>query len=210
MSSVSNIELSDLGKKFDNQLIFRAINFTFRKSLIYGIKGHNGSGKSTLMQIIAGMTIPTKGKVIFKSENDAVIENSPFHITFSAPYLDLPQDLYLDELWKIHQSNRAINTNIRSLDYFTEVIGLENWKGKLIRKFSTGMKQKVKNGLALHTVSDIVLLDEPGSNLDNNSSISMLNQIKETSNDKIVIISTNNNDELNICNDALDITDYKK
>ncbi len=59
------ITLSDAGKRFNREWIFRHFDYQFLSSNAYAITGPNGSGKSTLLQFIAGALMPTEGKLIY-------------------------------------------------------------------------------------------------------------------------------------------------
>ena len=58
-----NIQLTNAGKRFNRDWIFRRLNYTFQQGIAYAITGPNGSGKSTLLQTIAGAIAPSEGTV---------------------------------------------------------------------------------------------------------------------------------------------------
>jgi ABC-type multidrug transport system ATPase subunit len=68
-----NIFLTDAGKRFNRDWIFRHLNYIFQQGKSYAITGPNGSGKSTLLQTIAGAITPSEGEVEYSSEKE--IEN---------------------------------------------------------------------------------------------------------------------------------------
>ncbi|HEX3078832.1 MAG TPA: ABC transporter ATP-binding protein, partial [Puia sp.] len=59
------IILSDAGKRFNREWIFRHFNYQFFSSNAYAITGPNGSGKSTLLQFIAGALMPSEGNITY-------------------------------------------------------------------------------------------------------------------------------------------------
>ena len=60
------IILTDVGKRFNREWIFRHLNFEFTNGNAYAITGPNGSGKSTLLQVIAGAMAESEGKIIYE------------------------------------------------------------------------------------------------------------------------------------------------
>ena len=66
-----NIQLTNAGKRFNRDWIFRRLNYTFRQGISYAITGPNGSGKSTLLQTVAGAIAPSEGSVeyLYKTED---------------------------------------------------------------------------------------------------------------------------------------------
>ncbi len=69
------IILSDAGKRFNREWIFRHFDYQFSSSNAYAITGPNGSGKSTLLQFIAGALMPTEGKLITRMPQDKPVPN---------------------------------------------------------------------------------------------------------------------------------------
>src|SRR5438874_8368180 len=64
-----NIQLTNAGKRFNRDWIFRRLNYTFQQGISYAITGPNGSGKSTLLQTIAGAIAPSEGIVEYRIRN---------------------------------------------------------------------------------------------------------------------------------------------
>ena len=94
-----NITLSNIGKRYNYEWIFRKVDYDFASENNYVILGANGSGKSTLLQVIAGNLIPSEGKIEYKStELKSIDEEAIFkHLSFAAPYLELYEEFTLIE-----------------------------------------------------------------------------------------------------------------
>ena len=67
-----NLELTNIGKRYRFEWIFRELTYQFKMGTGYAILGNNGSGKSTFMQILSGHLSPSKGKLVY-SKNDKMI-----------------------------------------------------------------------------------------------------------------------------------------
>ena len=82
------IILQKLGKRYNRDWIFRGVDFTFESGRSYAITGPNGSGNSTLLQVIAGATVKTEGRVLFIDAGKEIPEEEHFSkLSIAAPYL---------------------------------------------------------------------------------------------------------------------------
>ena len=82
-------------------------------------------------------------------------------------------------------------------------------RNDVIRTYSTGMKQKLKIAFALMNEPEILILDEPGSNLDKEGKDLIRNICDEQKQKGILILATNNEREKEYCNELINIEDYK-
>ena len=193
------ITLNNVSKKFGSNWIFKNINAQFEAGKKYAVVGANGSGKSTLLKILAGIITPNTGTVEF------AFEDTYKHVSFSAPYMDLPEELNLNELFNFHENIRRLNI---SREAFMSEVQLEG--DKQIRNYSSGMKQRLKLALAFFTESEILLLDEPSATLDEHWNDWYLKTVQQASKDRLVIISSNIPAEYAFCDSVLNIGEFKK
>lgn len=191
------IELSKIGRRYKRTWIFRNISFQFPEGSHSIITGANGSGKSTLIQIISGFLSPTEGSILFReSTQQAVLksEKIPEFITIAAPYLDLFEDLSLEETIDFHFKFRNAIRNL-TREEIIDILDLKPHADKALRYFSSGMRQRVRLGLAILTNSPVLLLDEPTSNLDHNAIAWYKELLTAESENRTVIVSTNQNED---------------
>lgn len=181
------IELDKVSKKYGSQWIYRGVSTVFESGGRYAITGANGSGKSTLLKVISGMVTPNEGRVLY-THNGATIpaEDIYKHISYSAPYLDLPEELTVAEMVAFHQQMRVLH-GITAADLLAAI----DIPPKEIRDCSSGMKQRVKLALAYYTKSDILLLDEPTANMDHHWRDWTNTLVKNDPQQRIVIICSN-------------------
>jgi ABC-type multidrug transport system ATPase subunit len=186
-----SIEVSDLSKRFNREWIFKGLNYSFTSGSTYAITGPNGSGKSTLLQVLWGQVPPTSGKLFYRSSGKEIeLENLHHHLAIATPYMDLIDEFTLMEQLKFHFSLRKIRYGL-TLSEAIERMYLTTAQDKVIGNFSSGMKQRVKLGLAFYTESDIVFLDEPGTNLDRQAFGWYLDELGSLPKDIISIIASN-------------------
>jgi ABC-type multidrug transport system ATPase subunit len=186
------IQLENIGKKFNYHWIFRSIHLEIGTSEKIAILGGNGSGKSTLLQVIAGLSIPSEGKVIWKDGTGKELQADEYYRKFSicAPYTDIHQELTLNEMLTTHFSFKNLLNGIK-LNEIPELLELKAHINKKIYAFSSGMRQRLKLGLCLYSQSDIVLLDEPLVNLDAYAADWYKKQIEFTAQNRLFIVCSN-------------------
>jgi len=205
-----SVEAVELNKSFGRRLIFNDLHFKFDKSGIYGISGPNGSGKSTLVKIIAGIIGASKGKIIHKANDKQIVdENLHNHIGFVSPYLILYEEFSTYENMKLFAEIRGVKFNSERVDYLLEKFLLFKRKDDLLKTYSSGMKQRVKFIFALMHSPELLILDEPTSNLDDEGKNSVYELIKEEGQKNIVLIASNEKYDLEVCSDILYLEKYK-
>src|SRR5260221_5717807 len=97
------ITLENIGRRFNRDWIFRAIDYTFISGKIYAVLGPNGSGKSTLLQVLNGSLSPSAGKInYFFEEKPVEIDDVYQHLSLAAPYLELIEEFTLSEMLDFH------------------------------------------------------------------------------------------------------------
>lgn len=196
-----NIELDNIGKRFGTNWLFREINLQINQGDKIALVGHNGSGKSTLLQIISGFIRPTNGTVIYSYNGSAISSDNIYtYISYSAPYMELIEELTLMEFIDFYIKHQSLMDGI-TINRLIEISFLTESRDKAIRTFSSGMKQRLKLASALLSSTEIVLLDEPLSNLDANGVLFYKNLIAEYATNKTIVVCSNNiPDEIYYCN----------
>ena len=205
------VQFIEAGKKFNREWVFKNLSTEFFSGQRVAILGSNGSGKSTLLQILSGFVSINKGEIIYL-ENEVKLnpENIYKKIALASPYLELIEDFTLNELLEHHRIYKPFVSGFDK-DIFLSESGLNIAQNKLIKYYSSGMKQRVKLALAIYSDTPILLLDEPVSNLDE-AGIQWFRKIilAQPKNKLIVIASNRVKDEYDFCSTILNIEDFKK
>jgi ABC-type multidrug transport system ATPase subunit len=203
------ITLSDAGKRFNREWIFRHFDYSFFSSNAYAITGPNGSGKSTLLQFIAGSLMPTEGKISYFNGSDMPLEQYFPLISIAAPYLETVEEMTANEFFRFHRSFKPLMPDI-SIQQILERVGLKEASDKQIRYYSSGMKQRIKLAQAFFSDTPVVLLDEPTTNLDL-SGIALYHElIREYCGERLVIVSSNDALEYSFCKTEINMKSLKK
>ena len=218
------ITLTNAGKRFNREWIFRHLSYEFYGGQSYAIVGPNGSGKSTLLQLLAGATSPSEGKLEYfhaqQSENKGLIpmvgdqpallsENIYKTLSFSAPYQELIEEMTLTEFLDFHQVFKPFLAHYDTAG-IVAVMGLQDAAHKQIRYFSSGMKQRVKLAQAIFSNTALLLLDEPCTNLDSEGVTLYQQLIADLSGSRLVIVSSNDLQEYSFCQTRMDMRNYKQ
>jgi heme exporter protein A len=167
MKTMYSLRVSDLCKHYTETLLFKDISFELNPGEAMAITGWNGSGKSTLLRIIAGLIRPSSGKVemFFKGESIPKESRRRF-VGMVAPAFSLYEELTALENLEFFCKVRGIAYDRKSCLAMMERAGLSETTQKLCRNYSSGMKQRLKLAQALLHNPPLLLLDEPGCNLD--------------------------------------------
>ncbi|MGV3539809.1 MAG: ABC transporter ATP-binding protein [Rufibacter sp.] len=201
------IKLTSVGKRFNYEWIFRNLSYEFVSGKAYAILGHNGSGKSTLLSILSGFQLASEGTLSYSQNGqDIPVEQLYRHLTIAAPYQDLLEELTLEEMIRFH-------TRFKSLRGITpeqlpELLQLSAAKHKLVRDFSSGMRQRLKLGLAIYSDTPLLLLDEPTTNLDQAGVAWYLEHLEQNRRNRLVIIGSNVPHEYSFCDEQLPINQF--
>lgn len=152
-----------LEKRFGARRVLRGLSFAVRPGEVLGVSGANGSGKSTLLQVLCGLHRPSRGAVTYHAAQPLTpAEARPF-LGFAGPALQLYDDLSAAENLAFFATFRGIAA--RPHDLLARV-GLDPARRDPLRAYSSGMRQRVKLAWAVMHDPPILMLDEPGANLD--------------------------------------------
>ncbi len=203
------ITLHQTGKRFNYDWIFRRVSATFEAGGRYAILGPNGSGKSTLLQVISGHLHYNEGTVTYSTPEELLSTDQFFrHCAIAAPYLELIEEFTLAESLQFHLQFKQFIPSITPADAVA-LVGLEKSMNKQIRYFSSGMKQRLKLALTIFSDVPVLLLDEPCTNLDTAGIQLYQKLITDYSGDRLIIVSSNDEQEYFMCPDHIRIQDYK-
>lgn len=203
------IQLENVAKKFNREWIFKHINLQFSEKDVVAIIGPNGSGKSTLLQVISGSLLYTEGIIHYINDGKGIDSDQVYGLlSMVAPALSLPEDFTLQEFIEFHFKFKQLKNGYEVGD-LPSIFRLEKARNKFIKNFSTGMKQRLKLGVAFYADTPLLLLDEPATNLDSSGFDWYLKEIEKVVNEKMIFVCSNRKDEYEFCDNFIHILDYK-
>ena len=205
-----HITLNNVGKRFNREWIFRHCSYQFEPGRSYAITGSNGSGKSTLLQVVSGSLTHNEGTVTIKNSRQQPITPELLYtnISIAAPYLELIEEMTAKEMLDFHARFKPLIDTV-SIEEILKTVGLQTAVNKQIRYYSSGMKQRLKLAQAFFSNTPILLLDEPTTNLDADGTALYHHLISNYTKGKLVIISSNDKQEYEFCEEVIRIGDYK-
>ncbi|CQR47878.1 ABC transporter ATP-binding protein YtrB [Paraliobacillus sp. PM-2] len=157
------IKLTQISKQFEKEKVLDHISFAVEKGSIYGLLGSNGAGKTTLLKIIAGILKQDQGEIGINKqpvyENPNVKQKVMFipDLPFSFPQYTVKQ---MAEFY----ANIYDTWNQERFHKLHTLLGLD--LNRKVARFSKGMQRQVAFWLALCTMPDVLILDEPFDGLD--------------------------------------------
>lgn len=203
------IELEGVGKRYKMEWILKGVNLRVEPAQRYAITGPNGSGKSTLLKMLSGYLTPSKGQIRFALNGRPVPTGEVYpHLAYAAPYIELIEELSLLEAIRFHQRFKPFQQGLQPEDVYA-LLGFKKARRKLIRNFSSGMKQRLKLALALLSDTPYLLLDEPTTNLDTEGIAWYRCLIDDYTTGRTLIIASNVTVDFDFCEAQIDILQYK-
>lgn len=202
------IEIKEGGKRFNREIIFKDLSYTFQLPQSYALIGPNGSGKSTLLKVLSGFNLLSSGTIShYRHDQQLDAEQVYKHVALATPYMALIEEFTLTELLQYHFKFRQLKEGY-TINSLITAMGLDKARNKYIKNFSSGMRQRVKLGLCFFSTSEVVLLDEPTTNLDEKGIEWYLEHVT-TLKDQLLIIASNQKQEYKHCEHQLNIMDFK-
>lgn len=196
------IEIDQISKRFQHGWVFKDLNHHFKSDSMYGIAGRNGSGKSTFLKIISGLLTPTSGTIVYTHLRQKINrENIYQYINIAAPYIDLIEEFTLEEMVEFHMQFRK--TSLKKPAAWIEIMELGGASKRLLNHFSSGMKQRVRLALALYSEGELLILDEPTSNLDEDAKAWFFQHLVSEGRNKTVLIASNEKEDFKFCAEIL-------
>lgn len=204
------VELKAVGKRYRKKWVFQHLNLELNPGDRLSIKGHNGAGKSTLLRIIAGQLLPSAGSVEYFYNHHKIEEHSIYkNLSIAAPYMELIEELTLLESIRLHRQFKPFVQGILEKDLI-DILGFQKETLKQIKHFSSGMKQRLKIALSLYSKVDMVLLDEPTTNLDEKGIAWFQEHLKkQIDENKILVIASNVSQDFLHCEKTLEVENFK-
>lgn len=194
------LDVIKLKKSFGRHNVFSDVSFHYSGASL-AIAGSNGSGKSTFLRCLGHLMRPTSGNFEWTQDGD-VLEREEIRksIGYSAPYINLYDELSCRENLHFLSKMRHLSMNADFIDLWIHKVELAHVADQPFGTLSTGQKQRLRLASALFHDPKILLLDEPGSNLDE-AGRALVNSIAESyqSPERLLMIASNNPEELALC-----------
>lgn len=187
------IELCNLTKHFGDHIAVDNLNLKIETGEFFGLLGPNGAGKTTTIGMISTVLLPSDGKVLIDGEELTRRNLSQKRrLSVITQEYSMRQDMTMDEVMEYqgrlyYMPRKLIRQKTEELLEFT---GLLEYRHKIVRHLSGGMKRKLMICRALMVEPEILLLDEPTAGMDAFSRRQMWNLLRKINSNKMTIILT--------------------
>ncbi|MDE2126801.1 MAG: ABC transporter ATP-binding protein [Armatimonadetes bacterium] len=204
------IRLDGVGRRFGKREVFRSVSLSALPGEVIAFTGANGSGKSTLLRIIAGLLPPTSGACRFTIHAaDVPAIQRRRHLGYVAPDYSLYRDLTGTENIRLFADLRGRPLNRDEIRELLLRTGLRGRGRDMVATYSSGMRQRLKYACALAVDPAVLLLDEPGANLDTAGSEmvrTMIEAHRSRVGGGITLLATNEHSEVEWADRAIALT----
>ena len=210
---INELRLQALQLSYDAMTpVFAPVTEYIRRGEVVAVTGNNGAGKSTLLAGVCGLIQPFGGRVdVVRDGGETEIGFNRAHCGYASPAMSLYDEL---TAWEQVEFDAKVRDCVSLLPHAAEsfgLFGLQARRDSFIGDFSTGMKQRLKLILATYFEPDVLLLDEPSSNLDDEGFEVMARHIRWAADRGcIVLVATNDERDRALCGREFRLTHDKK
>lgn len=190
------LQARGLARTFGRTELFRGLDLSLETGESLCVTGPNGSGKSTLLMILAGLLAPTEGSVGHAAGAGIPRDRWHAHIGYTGPMVHPYDELTALENIEFALGDQAGAARARAL---LDDFDLSRHAEKKLKHYSSGMKQRLKIVLALVNDPPVLILDEPGTNLDDAGRELLASRIESVRKGKIILLATNDAREATLC-----------
>lgn len=177
---MNNITIKQISHSYDTEKVLDQINFTIEEGEFFTLLGPSGCGKTTLLRILAGFIDPTEGNIFIGEKDITKIppEKRNMGVVFQN-YALFPNLTVRENIAYGLKGRKLPKKTIKvKCDYYMELAGLTEYENRRIHELSGGQQQRVAIARALVLEPQMLLLDEPMSNLDVALRVKMREEIR--------------------------------
>lgn len=209
------IQLENVEKCYGNRCVLQGIDLFVEKGNFVAVMGRSGSGKSTLLNLVGGMDVPDKGKIIVEGEEISAFSDKRLtvyrrkKIGFIFQFFNLLPNITVFENIEIPLLLNNVDPDKGKILAYLKRMGLEGKENDQPYQLSGGEQQRVAIVRALIHEPEIVLADEPTGNLDSRTGRSIMEFIQELSKQrgKTVLMVTHDESNAQFADRVLKIKD---
>ncbi|RZB31887.1 MAG: hypothetical protein SRB1_01506 [Desulfobacteraceae bacterium Eth-SRB1] len=206
------IALKKISKSYNGQAVLKNLNLEINRGEFHVLLGPSGGGKTTILSVIAGLIRQDNGDVLIGKRNVSNLSPEKRKIGFVfQDYALFPHLTVFDNVaYGLRVKNVEESEINQKVEYYLSKVSIEKEKGKFSRQLSGGQKQRVALIRALITEPEILLLDEPMSNLDALTKETTGNELKTIQQEMgmTTVYVTHNQDEAILLGDRVSVLNH--
>lgn len=183
------IRFENLSLRYGNRVLFKDLNFSIYEGDYFCIAGENGSGKTTLMNAILGMKEPAEGKITISNDIKTGIGYLPQQKSLQKDFPASVYEVVISGFQKKRGFRPFYNNKEKEIaDKNMKRLGILDIKKQCFGELSGGQQQRVLISRALCATDKIILLDEPVTGLDKETTEEMYKIINELNDAGVTIV----------------------
>ncbi len=173
------LKVNELSLGYEKQIVINNISFEVNNKDFILVIGSNGAGKSTLIKGILGIIKPISGEIIYDSETKNHIGYMPQETkvdrNFPASVMEIVLSGLINKMGRRPFYNKEDKEKAREA---LKILKIENLEKKIFSELSGGQRQKVLLARSLCATTNLLVLDEPSNNLDQESKVEFYSTLK--------------------------------
>lgn len=191
------IKVEELTFEYPDTAVLKNVSFALQKGDFLGIVGANGTGKSTLIKIILGLLKPDSGKISVFGTDLVKVRSKVGYVSqkassFNSDFPTTVREVVRANLFAAKGLFKPYTkTDDKKVEIALELVGMSEYKNKLIGSLSGGQQQRVFIARALVSESKLLLMDEPTVGIDAASVKEIMDIIQRLNKNGMTIIMTN-------------------
>lgn len=177
-----DIRLSGLTRRFGQLVAVRDVSITFPEGTVTCLLGPSGCGKTTLMRMIAGLETPTSGTIAFGARNVTNLPTRKRDVGMVFQYPVMYRTCTVEENIELalqHDRRFSHADRRQRIEDVLDVLKLREQRHRLMPDLDSGTRQKVAVGRAIARSSDVILFDEPTTNVEVHAKLELIRAFKE-------------------------------
>jgi len=194
----------DLGHRYGPRRGLEPVSFALESPGVVAVTGVNGSGKSTLLRILAGLLRPSRGECRLAIGGREVRARA-LHVGFASPDLAFYEEFSAAENLTFAAEARGIAAPREVAAAALARVGLAARAADRVAALSSGMRQRIRLAFALLGDPALVLLDEPGSHLDDEGRGMLQRLVAEARGRALTVIATNDEREWRLADQRIEL-----
>ena len=173
------LKVNGLSLGYEKQVVINDISFEVNNKDFILVIGSNGAGKSTLIKGILGIIKPISGEIIYDSKTKNHIGYMPQETkvdrNFSASVMEIVLSGLINKMGRRPFYNKEDKKKAKEA---LKILKIENLENKIFSELSGGQRQKVLLARSLCATTNLLILDEPSNNLDQESKVEFYSTLK--------------------------------
>jgi heme exporter protein A len=200
------LEARDLAHRYGRRTGLEPVNFALASPGVVAITGANGSGKSTLLRVVAGLLRATRGTAVLTVEGRAIAPAERRHwVGYAAPELSFYDELSVEENLVFAAEARGLGEPAAAAAAALARVDLDSRASDRVLALSSGMKQRLRIAFALLHRPPALLLDEPGSHMDDEGRATLAGLVEQERRTGLVLIATNDEREWRLAEQRIEL-----